>query len=242
MLRLLTCALTGLLVGPFLSQPGQAQEPEKAVVHAAAAETINEHYPERNGDLEVQVRRVRGTVDTTKELRLQFSEWEGSPVGVAQAHLQTRRPDGEWESAGWALLEVARFDSVATVRSRVEEDEPIPPSALEMAWIETTDLRGEPLRIDTARSWARRGTLVATRHLQSERVLRRHDVRRPHTVDAGSSVRVVYRKGRVVFRLSCTAREAGVAEEVIRVHCAELETTYRARIINENMAEWVETL
>jgi flagella basal body P-ring formation protein FlgA len=242
MLRLLLCALTGLLAAPVLSQPGQAQELKKAAVHTAATETIDDHYPGRTGNLKVRVRRVRGNLDTTETLRLQFSEWEGSPTGLAQANVRTRRPDGEWESAGWALLEVARFDSVATIRSRVQGDESIPASALETAWIETTDLRGEPVRIDTARSRARRGALVATRHLQSGRVLREHDVRRPHTVDAGSLIRVIYRQDQVVFRISCTAREAGVAEEVIRVHCAELKTTYRARIINENMAEWVETL
>jgi flagella basal body P-ring formation protein FlgA len=241
MWRFLPYALTGLLAVLGLFQTGQAQDPQTEAVRAAAVETLDDHYPDRTG-LEVRVRRVQGGVDPTEALRVEFSEEDGSPTGLAQARLRTRRPDGTWESAGWALLDVARFDSVVTVRSRVEGDEPIPASGLETAWIETTDLRGEPLQVDDARARAHSGRLVATRHLQSGRVLRRQDVRRPHTVDAGSSVRVVYRRGRFAFRLSCTAREPGVVEEAIRVHCPELKTTYRARIINEDAAEWIETL
>lgn len=241
MWRFLPYALTGFLAALGLFQTGQAQDPQTEAVRAAAVETLDDHYPDRTG-LKVRVRRVQGAVDPTEALRVEFSGEDGSPTGLAQARLRTRRPDGNWESAGWALLDVARFDSVMTVRSRVEGDEPIPASELETAWIETTDLRGEPAQVDTARTRAHRERLVATRHLQSGRVLRKQDVRRPHTVDAGSSVRVVYRRGRLAFRLSCTAREPGVIKEAIRVRCAELKTTYRARIVSENAAEWVETL
>lgn len=242
MWRLLPYALTIMLALLGLLQPGQAQQPQKETIRAAATQTLSGHYPERTGHLKVRVRRLQGTVDTSKKLRLRFSKGRGTPAGPTQASLHTQRSDGEWEDAGWALLDVTRLDSVATVRGRMHGDEPIPPSKLETAWIETTGLRGEPIQIDTARSRARRGNLVATRHLQSGRVLQKHDVRRPHTVDAGSPIHVVYRRGRLVFRVLCTARESGGAEETIRVHCADLKTMYRARITSESTAEWVETL
>lgn len=225
-----------------LAVPCPAQESEKEAVRAAAAETLADRYPERADRLKVRVRRVRGDVDPNGPLRVRFSEGEGSPTGVAQADIHSRGTNGTWTEDGWALLHVTRFDSVATIRGRVKGGERIPPAELETAWIETTDLRGEPMRADAARERARQGRLVAERHLQAGRVLRTRDVRRPNTVDAGEAVRVRYRRGRMFFRVSCTAREGGAADETIRVHCAELETMYRARITSENTAEWVETL
>lgn len=242
MWRLLLHAVIGLLLATGLPQSGHAQEPQKRAVRKAAVEALDTHYSARINHLKVRVRRVRGTVDTTTALRVRLSENEGSPTGLAQAQLQARRPDGEWESAGWTLLDVARLDSVVTIQGRVRGDEPIPVSKLETAWIETTDLRGEPIRVDAALSQARRGDLVAARYLQSDRVLRERDVRRPHAVDAGSSVRVVYRRGRLAFQVSCTAREPGMVDNEIRVRCADLETMYRVRVTSENTAEWIETL
>ncbi len=242
MRRLLPYASILLLLALGLARSGQAQQSRKKAVRAAATETLDGHYPGRADHLKVRVRRLRGTIDTSVGLRLRLADGRGSPTGLTQASLYTQRPDGAWESAGWVLLDVSRLDSVATVRSRVQGGKSIPASELETAWIETTDLHGEPMQVDSVRSRARRGHLVAERHLQSGRVLRKQDVRRPHTVDAGSSVRVVYRRGRLVFRLACTAREAGVVDEAIRVYCADLETMYRARIMSEKRAEWVETL
>lgn len=242
MRRLLPYVLCGLLLPLGLSSPGHAQEARKKAVRAAASRVLADHYPESTDHLKVQVRRVRGDIDTTRALQVQFSESEGTPTGLAQADVRLRSAGGGWEEAGWALLRVARLDSVVTVQGQVQRGEPIPASVLETAWLETTDLYGEPLRAANVRARANRGRLVATRHLQSGRVLRTRDVRRPHTVDAGSSVRVHYRRGRLAFRLSCTAREPGVIDEVIRVRCADLDTMYRARITGRTTAQWVETL
>jgi len=242
MWRFLPYVLSGLLLACGRPVSGQAQGAQKDAVRAAATEALAGHYPESAGHLKVHVRRVRGEVDTAKAVRVQFSESEGTPTGLAQADVQTQRAGGEWNEAGWALLRVARLDSVITVQSRVRRGEPIPKGELETAWIETTDLHGNPLRAAKTQARASRGNLVAARYLQSGRVLRTRDVRRPHTVDGGSSVRVRYRRGRLTFRLSCTAREPGVVDEVIRVHCSDLDTMYRARITGANTARWVETL
>jgi len=234
--------LAGLLLVFGLSTPGQAQGTQTDAVRAAATQVLADHYSGRTDHLKVRVQRVRGDVDTTKALRVQFSESEGTPTGLAQADIHTRSAGGEWKEAGWALLRVARLDSVVTVQSRVQKGESIPAAELETAWIETTDLYGDPLRAANVQARAHRGRLVAARHLQAGRVLRSRDVRRPYTIDAGSSVRVRYRRGRLAFRLSCTAREPGVVDEVIRVHCSDLNTMYRARITEGNTARWVETL
>jgi flagella basal body P-ring formation protein FlgA len=242
MRRFVSYVLPGLLLALGPPASGLAQEAQKEAVRAAATQALARHYPESTGHLKVRVRHVRGDVDTTKALRVRFSESDGTPAGLAQADVHTRAAGDTWEEVGWATLRVARLDSVATVRSRVQGGEPIPRAKLKTVWIETTELYGEPLRASTARSRADRNRLVAARHLQSGRVLRRRDVRRPRTIDVGGSLRVHYRRGRLAFRLSCTAREPGVVDEVVRVHCSDLDTMYRVRVTGENTARWIETL
>lgn len=242
MRRFVPYVLPSLLWVLALPALGQAQDAQKEAVRAAATQALARHYPESTGRLKVRVRRVRGDVDTAKALRVRFSESDGTPTGLAQADVHTREAGDTWEEVGWAMLRVARLDSVVTVQSRVQGGESIPQTDLETAWVETTDLHGEPLRAATVRARASRERLVAARHLRSGRVLRKRDVRRPHTVDAGASVRVHYRRGRLTFRLSCTAREPGIVDEEVRVHCSDLDTMYRARITGANTAQWVETL
>lgn len=234
--------VAALLVGAGVpSTPAQAQE-ARATVRKVASEVLSARYPESADHLDVRVRRIRGDVDTTKALRLRFSEGEGTPTGLTQVTLRTREADGAWSEAGWALLRVARLDSVLTVQSRVPEGETIPHSELEMAWIETSDLSGNPLPAAKLRGPGQEKALVATRHLRSGRVLRERDVRLPYTTDVGSAIRMHFQEGRLVFRLSCKAREPGFVDEVIRVHCPDLNTMYRARITGEKTAQWVETL
>lgn len=241
MSRRVACMLTGLLLvlGPV--GRSQAQEGKKAV-REAATQTLASRYPESAAHLDVRVRRVRGSIDTTKALQLTFPEQEGTPTGPARVDLRTRGPSGAWADAGWALLHVARFDSVVTVQGRVRRGEAIPPAQVETAWIETTDLYGDPLRADDFRDRTANGPVIAERHIQSGRVLRTEDVRLPYTADTGSSIRIHYRRGRLHFELSCKAREPGFVDEVIRVHCPDLNTMYRARLTGEHTAQWIETL
>jgi flagella basal body P-ring formation protein FlgA len=241
MRQCLSCVLTALLLALSLPPQGRAQSAKQAV-REAAMQVLSTQYPESAAHLEVQVRRIRGGVDPAEEVRLEFSDREGRPTGLAQVDLRTREAGGDWTKAGWALLQVARLDSVVTLQGRARRGETIPRSNLETAWIETTDLHGEPLRADTVHTRAARGALVATRHLRSGRVLRAQDVRRPYTTDTGSAIRVQYQEGRLIFRLSCTAREPGFVDEVIRVHCPDLNTMYRARVTDEGTAQWIETL
>jgi flagella basal body P-ring formation protein FlgA len=241
MQQCLPYVLIGLLLALGLPLQGRAQSP-KQTVREAALQTLSAQYPESADHFEVRVRRIRGEVAPTEEVRLEFSDREGKPTGLAQVDLRTREAGGNWTKTGWALLRVARLDSVVTLQGRARRGESIPRSDLETAWVETTDLYGEPLQSAAAHTRAARGALVATRHLQSGRVLRARDVRRPYTTDTGSAIRMQYRKGRLVFRLSCTAREPGFVDEVIRVHCSDLNTMYRARVTGEGTAQWVETL
>lgn len=233
--------LAGLLLALAFPSQGQAQG-ETQAVREAATQVLSSRYPGSAAHLDVRVRRVRGSVDTAKALQVRFSGSEGTPTGPAQVDLRVRGAGGEWEKVGWALLQVARLDSVVTIQGRVKRGETIPRSKLETAWLETTDLPGEPLRAADVRKRAGEEALVAARHVQSGRVLRERDVRLPYTANTGTSIQIRHRHEGILFRLSCKAREPGFLDDVIRVHCPDTNKMYRARLTSEHKARWIETL
>mgnify|MGYP006895880761 CR=1 FL=1 len=149
MRRSLLYVLTGLLVLglpcwgwalPSKAQSSGAEAPKPAV-RKAALRALSAQYPESADYLKVRVRRVRGTLDPEAGLQLVFPGGEGRPTGLTQVDLRTRGAEGDWATAGWALLHVARLDSVATLRARALRGAPIAPSDLETAWLETASGR-----------------------------------------------------------------------------------------------------
>jgi len=241
MQRLLVSALLGLLAaGGPQTLPAQDAGVE-AAVQRAATQKIAARHPESAGHLEVRVRRVRGTVDSTAQLRLELPDRRDVTGGLTRARIRKRTASG-WSDAGWAMLRVARYDSVLTTRGRIEQGESIGPDDVERAWMNVSDLHGEPLRASDLRAQREKGPLVADRHLRSERVLRTRDVRPPYAVDPGTDTDMYYRRGRVTFQLSCTVRETGFVEDVVRVYCPDTRKTYQARVRTKKAVRWVKTL
>jgi len=241
MQRVLVSVLLGLLAasGP---QALQAQDAgAEAAVQRLAAQKIAARHPKSADHLEVRVRRVRGTVDSTAELRLELPDRGAVTDGLTRARIRKRTASG-WSDAGWAMLRVARYDSVLTTRSRIEQGESIGPDDVTQVWMSVSDLHGEPLRASAFRAQREKGPLVADRYLRSERVLRARDVRPPYAVDPGTDTDMYYRRGRVTFRLSCTVRETGFVEDVVRVYCPDTRKTYQARVRTEEAVKWVKTL
>jgi flagella basal body P-ring formation protein FlgA len=241
MQRVVVAVLLGLAVaGPsgLQAQDGGAE----AVVQRAAEQKIAARHPEGAAHLEVRVRRVRGTVDSTAQLRLSLPDRDVVTGGLTRARIQTQNSAGGWSDAGWAMLRVARYDSVLTTRSRIEQGASIGPDDVTRAWVNVSDLHGEPLRAPTFRAQREQGPLVADRHLRPERVLRAGDVRPPYAVDPGTDADMYYRRGRVRFRLDCTVREAGFLDEQVRVYCPDTRKTYQARVRTEEAVQWVKTL
>ncbi len=241
MQRLLVSVLLGLLAasGPqaLRAQDGGAE----AAVQRAATQKIAARHPESAGHLEVRVRRVRGTVDSTAELRLELPDRGAVTGGLTRARIRERTASG-WSDAGWAMLRVARYDSVLTTRGRIKQGAPVGPQDVERTWMRVSDLHGEPLRASAFRAQREKGSLVADRHLRSERVLRTRDVRPPYAVDPGTDTDMYYRRGRVTFQLSCTVREPGFVEDVVRVYCPDTRKTYQARVRTAGAVKWVKTL
>lgn len=242
MQRVFLSVLFGLLVvgGPQVlrAQDGGAE----AVVQRAAKQKIAARHPGSARHLKVRVRRVRGSIDTTAQMRLELPDRGSVSDGLTRARIQTRESSGGWREAGWAMLRVARYDSVLTTRGRIDQGESIGPADVERAWMSVSDLHGEPLRPSKFRAQRKKGSLVADRHLRSERVLRARDVRPPYAVDPGTNTEMYYRRGRVTFRLSCTVRETGFIEDVVRVYCPDTRETYQARVRTEEAVQWIKTL
>ncbi|WP_103029862.1 flagella basal body P-ring formation protein FlgA [Salinibacter altiplanensis] len=242
MQRFLLFVLFGLLAAGRPQALRAQDAAAKAAVQRAAKQKIMARHPESGDHLRVRVRRVRGPIDSTAQLRLELPDRGAVTDGLARARIQTRGPGGGWSEAGWAMLRVARYDSVLTTRGRIEQGASIGPDDVARAWMNVSDLHGEPLRASEFRAQRENGPLVADRYLRSERVLRTRDVRPPYAVDPGTSTEMYYRRGRVTFRLSCTVRETGFLEDVVRVYCPDTRKTYQARVRTNDAVRWVKTL
>lgn len=242
--RLLLCGPVALLLVLALPAGARGQEGSAPAVRRAAERELASRFSESAAKMEVRVRRVQSQAlsgDSTAQLRLDFPDREQKPEGTTQVQIQTRDA-GRWADSGWALLEVAHYDSVMTTRSRIRRGKTVTPAHVEAAWVEVTDVNGEPLRASDFRSRVAEGTLVATRLLQAGETLRRGEVRRPHAADTGTAIEMRYTRGRFLLRLACKAREPGGLKEVIRVYCPDTQATYRARITGTSTARWIETL
>jgi len=89
MMRCFALVLTVLAVVLGTPQPGQAQGAE-AAVRAAATEVLSARHPESASQLDVRVRRVWDDIDTTRALRVQFSDAGGQPTRLARVDLRVR--------------------------------------------------------------------------------------------------------------------------------------------------------
>lgn len=246
MVRLSPSALLSIVLGSVLTAnlaSAQSSDAVTTAVHDAAERMLASRYPERADRMRVRVRRVGGTIDSIDSLRLDVPHRGRIPEGPMQVRVRTTTDAGRGSTTGWALLEVAHFDSVATVQRRIRPGASVTASDVEMAWMETTDLHGEPLRASAFRSMLDDGTLVATRLANRGRILRRSDVRPPYAADTGTSITMLYTRGRLAVRLTCKAREPGRPGDTIRVYCPGARTTYQARLDDDGRtARWIETL
>ncbi len=233
---LILLCLTALALPPR----GRAQATELQVRLRAAAEALLEQrHPGHAGRLRVRVRRTGGEIHAP--LRLDFPSTGRVPRGMTQVQVRTRHAGG-WKKTGWALLYVAHFDSVAVARHDLRRGAAVTADNLTLSWMETTRFRGNPLRGAEAHALLAAGNVFTTRPLRAGRALRQGDLRPPYVADAGDVVTMHYRRGRIVLRIPCEARESGFAHETIRLYSPATRSLYRARLTGPGTAEWIETL
>ena len=211
-------------------------------VRALAERVLAEQYPASAHRFDVRVKRVEAVFEAEAGLRLDFPAGDGLPRGTTQVKLFAGSEATGWQKAGWALLYVARFDSVLVARATVPSGEEVSLDDAAIAWMETTTFRGEPLRPDDLHALADEGTLFAARSIREGRVLRRDDLRPAFAAETGQIVMMRYRRGSLTFDLSCKARQAGHRDDAIRLYSSETGKTYRARLTGPGTAEWIETL
>lgn len=228
------------LVTLLLSAPLPA--PDTAAVQAAAEAALAARFPDDAYRLAVRVVRTGGEADDGGRVRVAFGGPTGLPSGHVQVKVLSGSDDKGWAETGWAVLYVAHYDSVAVARADVRKDDPVAPTDLSIAWIETTRFPGQPLRAADVRALESQGELFAARPLRQGRPLQAGDLRTAYAAVTGDAVLVHYRRGTFELRLSCKAREPGFVGDAIRVYSPDTRTNYRARLTGPGTAEWMETL
>lgn len=210
------------------------------LVRTAAEQVLAEQYPDDAYRLDVRVKRVEGTLDEAAALRLVFPASHELPGGTTQVRLLTGSDAAGWQKAGWALLYVARYDSVVVVSTTVAAGDEVTPDVAGTAWVETTKFPGEPLRPSDVRAFT--GGVFARHTLREGKVLRQSDVRPAYAAETGAAITMRYQRSGITFDLACTARESGYVGEAIRLHSDATGKIYRARLTGTGTAVWLETL
>lgn len=224
-----------------LAQGSSGESTSVSHVKQAAETYIATHYPSDAYRLDVRIKRVSGTIEEGLTLRLAFPSETELPRGTVQVKLFTEDQEVGWQRAGWALLYIAHFDSLLLAHDRIERDAELTWEDTQVAWMETTAFRGEPLRPGSFDRMTVQGPVYATRLLQEGRALRLDDVRPAYATDTGETVVMQYRKGRLAFDLACKAREPGFLEDTIRLYSPDTGKNYRARLTEPGKAVWIET-
>lgn len=231
MTLLLLIALLNPWIGP---DDGLSQR-----IQAAAETHLASTYPELARRVEVRVTRV--SVETTAdELRITLPK-----PGVPRAHTKVdvlEQAGGNWERAGWAMVYVSHFDSVAVAVRDVPRDEEVELIDVAPAWVETTRFHGEPLTMARLRDLHGGDGLIAARPLRTGAPLKMSDVRAPWAVVTGQAVTMQYERNGIFLEIHGRSRETGALDDEIRIYSQDTGTTYRARIVGPGQVHWLETL
>lgn len=206
-------------------------------IEQAARVALAEQYPEDMHRLEVRVLRTSGPVTDLTSPRIVFRAKSEIPRGHTQVDV--------WQNgkkAGWALLYMAHFDSVLVAQTNFRTDDVIDLVDLQVAWVETTKFRGQPVKRADYASLLEKGGAFAARALRQGKALRRGDLRPPYAAETGASVTLHYERNGMRFKIIGKARKPGFVGDVIKVYVRDTDVTYRARLTAPHLAEWIETL
>lgn len=233
-----------LLVGTVVeaSDLGRLDDdPLRDRVQTAAEELLAARFPDHAPRLRIRVVRVSESIEDKVPLRVRFTASESVPKGHTQTRVILETDNGPVD-AGWAVLFVAHFDTVAVAHRDVAAGDVVSDRDLGTAWMDVTSFRGRPMDIATLARIRRGDRFLATQPIAAGDALRQGDLRRPYAADTGETVTLTYRRGPVVLRLPCRAREPGVVGDVVRLYSDATKSTYKARLTAAGEADWVATL
>jgi len=209
-------------------------------VRSAVESLFKERFPEASNGLDVRIVRMGLTIESASSLRVRLNHSESIPKGHTQVRLMAQN-DNAWDDAGWALLYVAHFDSVAIARRDVARGDAVERDDIAFAWMETTTFRGQPLRPGDLRA-LNADDIFAHRPLRSDHAVRLTDLRPSYVADTGQDVTVTYRRNGVELKMACQARESGFLGDVIRAYSPDTKTTYKVVLTGPGTATWKSTL
>lgn len=218
----------------------EIDEISPATVRSTVEAVFADRFPEVAPRLDVRVVRMGSSVERASALRVRFNQSDAIPRGHAQIRLLTLN-DGSWDEAGWALLYVAHFDSVAIARSDVPAGRDVRPANVTFAWMETTKFRGEPLLPRDLRILGGEA-VFARRPLRAGEAVRKDDLRPAYAAETGQTITVTYRRGGLSMKLRCQAREPGHLGDVIRAYNSDTKSTYQVILTGSGAAKWKSTL
>ncbi|MEX0599892.1 MAG: flagellar basal body P-ring formation chaperone FlgA [Rhodothermales bacterium] len=210
-------------------------------VQTAAEAYLAVRFPDHVDRLRVRVVRLNTSLGPEAPLRLDITSDDGVPRGHTQARLHTDTGSGS-TNAGWAVLYVTHFDSIAVARSDLSAGDRVAASDIGTAWIDVTTFRGRPLNRRNLEQLRDDEAIYAVKRITSGDILRDGDLRPPLAVDTGEQVTLTYRRGPIHLTMTCRARRPGVVGDVVRLYNESTQSTYKARLTGRAEAEWIETL
>ncbi len=225
-----------------LLMPASAFAQSEGRVLALAEAALQERYPGDAYRLRVRVKRVEGTFDDEGGLRLDFPAQDRLPRGTTQVKLYAGSDAEGWTKAGWALLYIARYDSVVIARAALRSGDEVTPGDVSFAWMETTTIRGSLLQPGAWRALSRDDAVFAARAIGEGRIIRHDAVRPAYAAETGATVMMRFERGGLHLNLACKARETGHVNDEIRLYSTDTGKTYRARLTAPGAATWIETL
>jgi flagella basal body P-ring formation protein FlgA len=204
-------------------------------VAGAVAQALAERWPDLADRAEVRVVRLSGgSADAAPPLRARFLD-DAPPRGRASAEILHRDASGAWQRAGWALLDVAWFDTVAVLTRDLARGDALAPADLRLERRDVTALTDVPLSPDTLATQA----WTAARALRAGTPLTRRLLAPPAAAERGDPVRIHYARGSIRMLLDGEARERGAVGETIRVYTSTTRSLQRVRLTAPGEGVWV---
>jgi len=230
---------TGIVLWMLMVQAAVA-DPINMQLLAAADSLLTATFPALHGHLKAKLMRYQ--VVGTGPLQLRLQPTTKDPVGHLQVDIWTPDAQQGWRKVGWALLFVARYDSVVVARQTLQRGDSVSVNDLTIVWQETTQLRTPPLSPQQLRQLQLQGPLRAMRRIAAGEVLRADDLKPPPAASTGETVWMRYRRGSLELLLRCQARMPGYIGNEIELYAPQTQATYRARLTAPGWAEWIATL
>lgn len=219
------------------AQDGTADE--RYALEAATA-LLKATFPDTGFDLVPEIRRLEAR-DLGSDVEARFAVPPREvPAGYVKVGF-VRNPDSRTLDAGWALIHVARYATVAALSADLRRGEAVDATMLTPVYHDVTR-NASTLLFDELVAQMDSIAFEAELNLAAGRILRDSDIRRSPDVRLGETLTMRITQRSFALEVEVVAREDASVGEEIRVYSRDLKTMYRARVVDASSATWSETL